>query len=64
MITETILENGLIRRQSDRGVYIRNDQTGGRYTYADDVPNEIKVKLGFEPYSYVETEELIKETNV
>ena len=60
MITETILENGLVRRQSDRGVYIRNEQTGGEHTYADDLPNEERIKLGLEEYTYVETERVIE----
>lgn len=62
MITDTILENGLIRRQSDRGVYIRNEQTGYEYApYADDLSNEERIKLGLEPYTYVETDKLISE---
>lgn len=56
MITETILENGLIERKSDRGVYIKNEQTGGEYISAVDLPNEKRKKLGLKPYSYVETD--------
>ena len=61
MIIKTILENGLIRRQSDRGVYIRNEQTGYEYApYADDIPNRVRKKLGLEEYTYTETEKPIK----
>lgn len=56
MIIETILENGLVRSQSDIGLKIRNEQTGGEYDYADDLPNEIRIKQGLQPYSYVEVE--------
>ena len=60
MITEIILENGLIERKSDRGVYIRNERTGGEYTSAVDLPNEKRKKLGLEEYSYVETERVVE----
>jgi hypothetical protein len=61
MIKETILENGLIERKSDRGVYIRNEQLGHEYSSAVDLPNEKRKKLGLEEYSYVETERVIEE---
>ena len=56
MVTKTILENGLIRWKSDRGLKVHNQQTGGEYDYADDLPNEERIKLGLEAYSYIETE--------
>ena len=59
MITETIIENGLIERKSDKGVFIRNMQTKAEYTVAVDLPNDERVKRGLEPYSYVETEKKI-----
>lgn len=59
MITETILENGLVRRKSDLGLIIRNTQTGGEYTVADDLPNEKRMQLGLIPYVYVETDKPI-----
>jgi hypothetical protein len=62
MVYPTNLDNGLVRRQSDKGLKIRNEQTGSEYDYADDLPNEIRVKLGLEPYSYVETDEFISTT--
>lgn len=60
MIIPIELKSGLIRRQSDRGVYIRNEQTGGVYTAADDLPNERRKKIGLEEYTYVETERVIE----
>lgn len=61
MIIETILENGLVRTVSDCGLKVQNEQTGGIYDCADDVPNEERIKLGLEPYSYVETDIPIEE---
>ena len=60
MIIETLLENGLVERKSDRGVYIRNKQTNGEYTVVEDLPNEEREKLGLEPYSYEETDKVIE----
>ena len=61
MVTETTLKNGLVKRQSSRGMYIRNEQTGGEYSEAIDLPNEIRVKRGLVPYTYVETDRIITE---
>lgn len=61
MIITEKLANGLIRRRSDKGVYIRNEKTGGEYTVVDDYPDNIRIKLGYEPCSYVETERVIEE---
>ncbi len=61
MITETKLENGLVERKSDRGVYIKNVQTGHEYSVAIDITNDERIKQGLQPYSYVETERAIKE---
>lgn len=61
MIIETIIENGLVLRKSDRGVYIRNMQTGFEYTEAVDIPNTERIRRGLKPYSYVETERVIEE---
>ena len=63
MIIETIIDNGLIERKSDRGVYIRNMQTGFEYTEAIDIPNEERIKRGLKPYSYIETERVIENNN-
>ena len=56
-----LLENGLVRTMSDCGLKVQNVQTGGIYDYADDVPNEERIKLGLEPYSYIETDIPIEE---
>lgn len=61
MIIEKIIENGLVERKSDRGVYIRNMQTGFEYTVAIDIPNNERLRRGFAPYSYVETDRVIEE---
>lgn len=60
MITEKIIENGLVERKSDRGVYIKNEQTEFEYTVAIDIPNDERLKRGLRPYSYVETERVIE----
>jgi hypothetical protein len=60
MVYLTKLDNGLVRWQSDNGLKIRNEQTGGEYDYADDLPNEIRIRQGLEPYSYVETDRVIE----
>lgn len=60
MITETILASGLIERKSDRGVYIRNEQTGDEYFVAVDLTNEDRKKYGLEEYTYVETEKAVE----
>ena len=60
MITETILENGLVKRKSDKGVYIKNEQTGSEHTSAVDMPNEERIKHGLEPYTYIETDRVIE----
>ncbi len=57
MITETILENGLVERKSDRGVLIKNEQTGLEYAVAVDLTNDERIKRGLMPYSYVEAEQ-------
>ena len=59
MITETTLENGLVERKSDKGVYIKNEQTEREYISAVDIPNDEREKMGLEPYSYIETERVI-----
>ena len=61
MITETIIDNGLVLRKSDKGVYIKNMQTEFEYTEAIDIPNEERLKRGLKPYSYVETDRVIEE---
>lgn len=60
MIIETIIENGLVERKSDRGVYIKNMQTGFEYTVAIDIPNTERIKRGLVPYSYIETARAIE----
>lgn len=59
MIIETILENGLIERKSDKGVYIKNNATGNEYVSAVDIPNEERIEKGLIPYTYSETERFI-----
>lgn len=61
MILEIELENGLIERKSDKGVYIKNEQIGYEYSAAIDIPNEERKKRGLEPYTYIETERAIEE---
>lgn len=56
MIIETTLENNLIERKSDQGVYIRNTVTNAEYEVAVDLTNEERQKRGFEPYYYEETD--------
>lgn len=64
MIIETKLENGLIKRNSDNGVYIRNTVTGAKYDVAVDIDNEKRIELGMSPYYYEETEELVDDVGV
>lgn len=61
MITETILENGLVERKSDKGVYIKNVQTGNEYSAAVDLPNSERETRGLLPYYYIETENIIND---
>lgn len=61
MITETVLENGLVERKSDKGVYIKNEQTGNEYSAAVDLTNSERIEKGLEPYSYIETERAVEE---
>lgn len=61
MIIEKIIENGLVERKSDKGVYIRNQQTQFEYSVAIDIPNAERLKRGLKPYSYVETERVIED---
>ena len=56
MIIETSLENNLVERKSDQGVYIRNTVTDAEYEVAIDLTNEERQKRGFEPYYYEETD--------
>lgn len=56
MITETFLDNNLVERKSDQGVYIRNTVTNAEYEVAVDLTNEERQKRGFEPYYYEETD--------
>ena len=60
MIIETIIENGLVLRKSDKGVYIKNMQLDAEYTEAIDIPNEERVRRGLKPYSYIETDRVIE----
>lgn len=60
MIIETILENGLVKRKSDKNVYIKNEQTQHECTVAIDVPNRVRKKLGLEEYTYIETDRAIE----
>ena len=60
MIIETTLENKLVKRKSDKDVYIKNIQTGYEYTEAIDLPNEERLKRGLKPYSYEETDKAIE----
>lgn len=60
MIKETILGSGLVHRESDSGVKIRNTVTGHSYDEAIDLTNEDRVSRGLVPYSYEETDEPIE----
>lgn len=60
MITKTILENGLVKRKSDKNVYIKNEQTQYECAVAVDIPNRVRKKLGLEEYSYIETDRIIE----
>ena len=60
MIIETKLEDGLIERRSDRGVYIKNNVTGNECILAFDIPNEERIKRGLTPYTYSETERVVE----
>ena len=60
MIVEKNTGNGLLERRSDRGVYIKNEQTGFEYEVAVDIENEQREKQGLTAYSYVETERVIR----
>ena len=59
MIIETILENDLIERKSDKGVYIRNTVNGAKYDVAVDIDNERRIEMGMSPYTYEETDKPI-----
>ena len=60
-IIEKIIENGLVERKSDKGVYIKNQQTEFEYTVAIDIPNNERIKRGLKPYTYVETARAIED---
>lgn len=64
MIIETILENGLIERKSDKGVYIRNTITGAKHDVAVDIDNDKRIELGMSPYTYEETDEQVDDVGV
>lgn len=55
MIIETIIENNLIERKSDKGVRIKNLITNNVYDIAVDLTNEERAAKGLEPYYYTET---------
>ena len=59
MITETVLTNGLIKRKSDRGVYIRNTTTGEEYAEAVDWDDLNRTRRGQPPCRYEETDKPI-----
>ena len=52
MIIKEITEKGFVKRYSDKGVYIRQIETGFEYESAVDVSDD--------KYSYVETEKQIE----
>ena len=56
MIIETFLDDNLVERKSDQGVYIRNTVTNAEYEAAVDLTNEEREKRGFVPYYYEETD--------
>lgn len=60
MIIETTLDNNLVERKSDQNVLIRNTVTDAEYEVAVDLTNEERVRRGFEPYYYVETDKPIE----
>lgn len=61
MIIEKNLNNGLIERWSDRGVYIRNITTGEEYALAVDWDDLNRIRRGQKPVRYEETDRLIEE---
>lgn len=56
MIIKTKLEDGLIERKSDKGVYIKNNVTGSIHKVAIDLPNSERLRRRQIPYTYSETE--------
>lgn len=54
MIIEEI-NNGLVRRYSDKFVKILNTTTMQEYDEAIDLINEDRIRRGLEPYIYIET---------
>ena len=62
MLIERNLNNGLILRKSDSGMYIRNKVTGELYIEATDLINEERAKYGLVPFEYEETDKAIEET--
>ena len=59
MIIEITLENGFVSRKSDRGVYIKNVQTGKECVASYELSNDVRINQGLEPYSFVETERIV-----
>ncbi len=59
MIIETIKKNGCVERKSDRGVLIKNIQTGEECGASFELPNDERIRQGLEPYYFVETEKIV-----
>ena len=55
MIIEEI-NDGLVRRYSDKFVKILNTTTMQEYDEAIDLINEERIRRGLEPYNYIETD--------
>lgn len=56
----TKTENGLIIRWSDKKVYIKDNHSNSEHTSAIDYPDYVRVRLGFPPCDYVETDREIE----
>ena len=62
MIIEKNLNNGLIERWSDKGVYIRNTATGEEYALAVDWDDLNRIRRGQKTVRYEETDRPIEES--
>lgn len=61
MIIKKDLNNGLIMRWSDKGVYIRNTTTGEEYALAVDWDDLNRIRRGQKPVQYEETDRVISD---
>lgn len=61
MIVERDLNNGLVLRKSDKGVFIKNKVTEQEYIEAIDLTNEERAKYGLVAFEYEETDRIIED---